>query len=188
MIFAYANLAISAACMILSNHVKDKIRCTTDADCLLPPNTHNFYQCSQFPSREGAYLYFDSNKGCFIWSGKVCHQGFTVQGKEHLEESKKVMYSSHFYYLYPLSCCPRAYKRGTKGTFDTLQQVIAAGWSPRSDPAKMLDRSWNDRGLLIFSEKESKQIRASMGKGMTKMQTFHMCAAYQFEMGYDLAI
>jgi hypothetical protein len=46
MIFAYANLAVSAACMILSNHVKDEIRCTTDADCLLPPNTHNFYQCS----------------------------------------------------------------------------------------------------------------------------------------------
>jgi hypothetical protein len=52
----------------------------------------------------------------------------------------------------------------------------------------MLDRSWNDGGLLIFSEKESKQIRASMGKGMTEMQKFHTCAAYQFEMGYDLAI
>ncbi len=157
MIFAYANLAVSAApCMILSNHVKDKIQCTIDADCLLPPNTHNFYQCSQFPSREGAYLYFNSNKGCFIRSWKVCCRGFTIQGKEHLEESNKVMYNSHFYYLYPSSCCPRAYKRGTKGTFDTLQQIIAAGWSPTSDSAKMLDRSWNDRGLLIFSEKENK--------------------------------
>jgi hypothetical protein len=46
MIFASTNLAISAACMILSNHVKDKIRCITDADCCLQPNTHNFYQCS----------------------------------------------------------------------------------------------------------------------------------------------
>jgi hypothetical protein len=51
-----------------------------------------------------------------------------------------------------------------------------------------LDRSWNDGGLFIFSEKESKQIRSSMGKGMTDMQKFHMFAAYQFEMGYDLAI
>ncbi len=92
------------------------------------------------------------------------------------------MYSSHFYYLYPSSCCLRAYKRGTKGTFDTLQQVIAAGWSPTSDPAKMLDRSWNDGGLLIFSEKESKQIRASMGKGMTEMQKFHTCTAYQLRL------
>jgi hypothetical protein len=57
-----------------------------------------------------------------------------------------------------------------------------------SDPAKLLDRSWNNGGLLIFSEKESKQIRSSMGKGMTDIQKFHTCAAYQFEMGYDLAI
>ncbi len=41
---------------------------------------------------------------------------------------------------------------------------------------------------MIFSEKESKQIRSSMGKGMTDIQNFHTCAAYQFEMGYDLAI
>ncbi len=115
-------------------------------------------------------------------------QGFTIQGKEHFGESKKVMYSLHFYYLYPSSCCPKAFKRGTRGTFDTLQQVVAAGWSPTSDPAKLLDRSWNDGGLLIFSEKESKQIRSSMGKGMTDIQKFHTCAAYQFEMGYDLAI
>jgi hypothetical protein len=57
-----------------------------------------------------------------------------------------------------------------------------------SDPAKLLDRSWNDGGLFIFSEKESKQIRSSMGKGMTDMQKFHTFAAYQFEMGYDFAI
>ncbi len=78
MIFAHTNLAISAACMILNNHFKDEIRCVTDADCLLQPNTHNFYQCLQFPSREGAYLYFDSNKGCFIRSGKVSGRGFTI--------------------------------------------------------------------------------------------------------------
>jgi hypothetical protein len=63
MIFGHTNLVGSAACMILSNHVKDKIRCITDADRLLQPNTHNFYQCLRFPSREGAYLYFDLNKG-----------------------------------------------------------------------------------------------------------------------------
>ncbi len=138
MVFAHTNLAVSAACMILSNHVKDEIRCITDADCLLQSNTHNFYQCLQFPSREGAYLYFDLNKGCFIRSGNVSGRGFNIRGKEHFEESKKVMYSLHFYHLYPSSCCPRAFKKGTKVTFDTLQQVIAAGWSPTLDPAKFV--------------------------------------------------
>ncbi len=80
------------------------------------------------------------------------------------------------------------FKRGTKGTFDTLQQVVAVVWSPTSDPAKLLDRSWNNGGLLIFSEKESKQIISSMRKSMTDMQKIHTFAAYQFEMGYDLAI
>ncbi len=74
-------------------------------------------------------------KGASLGVGRS-GRGFTIRGKEHFEESKKVMYSLHFYNLYPSSCCPRAFKRGTKGTFDTLQQVIAAGWSPTLDPAK----------------------------------------------------
>jgi len=69
--FVYTNLAGSAVCMVLSKHIKDKIRCIRDGDGILAPNTHNFYQCSRFPKREGAYLYFDSNKGCFVRSGKV---------------------------------------------------------------------------------------------------------------------
>ncbi len=81
----------------------------------------------------------------------------------------------------------RAHNRGTKGIFESLQQVVAAGWSPTTDTAKLLDRSWKDGGVLIFNEKDNKQIRASMGKGMT-IQKFHDMCTYQFEMGYDLAI
>ncbi len=58
------------------------------------------------------------------------------------------MYSLHFYYLYPTSCCLRAFKRGNKGTFDTLQQVIAAGWSPTLDPAKF--PSMHQGGCFIW--------------------------------------
>ncbi len=56
----------------------------------------------------------------------------------------------------------------------------------------MLRSCWTKVGnaavFKIFDEKESKQIRASMGKGMTDIQRFHNMCAYQFEMGYDLAI
>jgi hypothetical protein len=92
--FASNNLAVSAACMVLSNHIKNNIKCIQDGDCILAPNTHNFYQCPQFPNREGAYLYFDSNKGCFVRSGKASHQGFSVHGKEHFEGSKKIIAGS----------------------------------------------------------------------------------------------
>ncbi len=116
--------------------------------------------------------------------------GFRVRRKEHFAESKKVKSNTHFYDLYPLSTCPRAHKRVTKGTFKALQQVIVAGWDPTSDVAKKLDGSWMDSGLLIVNEKETKQIKSSMGKALTDMQNFHdMCAyAYQFELGYDLAL
>ena len=51
-----------------------------------------------------------------------------------------------------------------------------------------MDKSWKCGGLLIFDAKESKQIRASMGKGMMDVQRFHNKRAYPFEIGYDLAI
>ncbi len=43
--FAYSNLAMSAACMVLSNHTVDKLRCLQDLDSLLSPTPYNFYQC-----------------------------------------------------------------------------------------------------------------------------------------------
>jgi hypothetical protein len=45
-----------------------------------------------------------------------------------------------------------------------------------------------DGGLLIVNEKETKQIKSSMGKALTNMQKFHDMCAYQFELGYDLAL
>jgi hypothetical protein len=140
--------------MVLSNHVKNEIKFIQDGDCILAPNTHNFYQCTRFPDCEGAYLYFDSNKGCFIRSGKVTRRGFIAQGKEHFEGAKKVTASLHFYDMYPSSTCTRALNWGTKGTFESLQQVIGAGWVPTSDAAKLLDRSWKDGGLMILMRKK----------------------------------
>jgi hypothetical protein len=179
---------VSAACIVLSNHTVDKLCCLQDSDSLLSPTPYNFYQCAWFPKREGAYLYYDGNKGCFVCSGKVTRRGFTVHGKEHFDESKKVKSSTHFYDLYPSSTCPRAHKRVTKGTFEALQQVIRAGWDPTSDVAKILDRSWTNGGLLIVNKKETKQIKSSMGKALTDMQKFCDMCAYQFELGYNLAL
>jgi hypothetical protein len=87
-------------------------------------------------------LLYDGNKGIFVCSGKVTHWGFTVHTKEHFDESKKVKSSTHFYDVYPLSTCPRANKMGTKGNFEILQQIIAAGWDPTSNPARI----WTEVG------------------------------------------
>jgi hypothetical protein len=74
----------------------------------------------------------------------------------------------------------------TKGTFKALQQVIGAGWDPTSDVAKMLYRSWTNGGIV--NKKETKQIISSMGKALNDMHKFHNMCAYQFKLGYDLAL
>ena len=137
--------------------------------------------------RKGAYLYYDRNKGSFIRSGKVTRQGFTVRGKEHFDESKKEKSSTHFYDLYPSTRVQEPTKEAQKVHLKIFR-IVGAGWDPTSNCANMLDKSWENGGLLIFNERENTQIRASMGKGMTGLQKFHDLCAYQFEMGYDLAI
>ena len=122
--------------------------------------------------REGAYLYYDGNKGSFIRSGKVTRQGFTVRGKEHFDESKKEKSSTHFYDLYPSTRVQEPTKEAQKVHLKIFR-IVGAGWDPTSNCANMLDKSWENGGLLIFNERESTQIRASMGKGMTGLQKFH---------------
>jgi hypothetical protein len=62
----YSNLAVSLVCMVLSIHVADELWCLQDSGSLLSPTSYNYYQCAWFPNREGAYLYYDSNKGCLF--------------------------------------------------------------------------------------------------------------------------
>jgi hypothetical protein len=42
-----------------------------------------------FPGWEGAYLYFNFNRGVFIRSGKVARQGFQAQHNKHLAAIKE---------------------------------------------------------------------------------------------------
>jgi hypothetical protein len=95
----HSNLAVSAACMVLSNHAADKLQCLQDSDSLLSPTPYNYYCCGWFPNCKRAYLYYDGNKGIFVCSGKVTRRGFTVRRNEHFDESKKVKSSTHFYDL-----------------------------------------------------------------------------------------
>jgi hypothetical protein len=118
----------------------------------------------------------------------ITNKACTVKNIQHGFIEAGIIASSHFYDMYPSSTCLRVKNRGSKGTFECLQQVVGAGWSPTSDVAKLLDKSWKCGGLLIFDKKESKQIRASMGKGMTDIQRFHNMCAYQFEMGTNFYV
>lgn len=83
---------------------------------------------------------------------------------------------------------PRRTYRSKRGYFEDLSFVIAAAFDPTSDGAKNLDKDWTEGGLLILSDIEKRNIKASMGKYISAMEKFHDIVSYQLELGYDLAI
>ena len=160
MIFARENLAVCAACMVLSNHLKVDLTCIGSIGELLGRNSGRFVRCDDFPDREGAYLYYDMNDECFIRSGKVTRRGFSVRDSEHRKAAAVSSSSkSHFYFLYPSKQSPRSGTTGTRGSFENLVQLIAAGFTRDSAAAGKLDRDWKEGGLLILSDVMKEKIR-----------------------------
>ena len=186
---ASKNMAIVAAVMVLQSHLKDDLSSLDDSDCLLSINAANFIKCSEHPDREGAYLYFDLNRGVFVRSGKVVGRGFVVRDAEHEKEAKAVTASSFFYRMFPSVHSPRGSRKGKRGTFESLSQVIAAGFDPNHEVATYLDKDISEGGLMILSEAEKKYIKSSMNNlKCADITKFHHILAYQLELGYDLAI
>ncbi len=70
---AYKNLPVVAACMSLLQHLAMDIKCLGNLSSLLAPHTNIFIPCADtsLVNRQGAYLYFNSNRGVFVRSGKV---------------------------------------------------------------------------------------------------------------------
>ena len=100
---AFESLSVVAAIMILSNHLKMDIDCLCDTDCLLATHASTFVPCQDVTSvnRQGAYLYFNTNKGFIVRSGKVVRRGFMKRHEEHLTCSKAENPDSNFYLMYP---------------------------------------------------------------------------------------
>ncbi len=117
---AWKNLSVVASAMLLLNHLKTELKCLGEHACLLAVKMNQFIPSGAFPNREGAYLYFDGNRGMFVRSGKVVRQGFKDQGEGHLACAKEEKSSSHFYFLYPSMYEKRRDKRDKLGCFKHL--------------------------------------------------------------------
>mmetsp|Transcript_21923 Transcript_21923/g.46278 ORF Transcript_21923/g.46278 Transcript_21923/m.46278 type:complete len:276 (+) Transcript_21923:393-1220(+) len=132
---AYVNFAVTSAYMVIAKHVKMDIRSLSDNDSLLASIHSNMYlPVASFPSRWGAYLHNDNNREAFVRAGKKTGEGgFAKRGQEHLAEAKKSKAGSDFYFMYPSRGSTRAAKRGTRGLFENLSHVIAAGFDPSAD-------------------------------------------------------
>ena len=160
-----------------------------ETDGLLVTDLSSFVKCEVHPTDEGAYLYFDTNRRVFVRSGKVVGRGFDKRDREHLLASKASTPSSNFYRAYPSKDCSRAKKCGRKGQFESLVQVVAAGFDATSEHVKYIDKDYKDGGVLILSKNEKRNIKAGMKNlNCTDNVKFRHMLAYQMEFGYDLSI
>jgi hypothetical protein len=178
---AWKNSSVIASVMLLSNHLKMELKCLGEHACLLAVNTNQLIPSGAFHNREGAYLYFDGNRGVFVRSGKVVRQGFKEQGKEHLACAKEEKSSSNFYFLYPWMYGKRRdTKRDKLGCFEHLTQVIVAGFDPSSKPAKILDKNHTSGGLLIMNAEDQCCIKSSLKKDLSSIQKHQEIIAYLY--------
>jgi len=90
--------------------------------------------------------------------------------------------------VYPSKESTRSDKRDKLGIFEHLTMLVGAGFNPKSDNAKLVDKDWKEGGLLIMSNDDKKHIKKSMDKDLASIQKFQDIVAYQFEFGYDLAL
>jgi hypothetical protein len=120
--------------------------------------------------REGAYLYFDCNRGVFVRSGKVVRRGFLARHNKHLAESKNNKSSSHFSFIYLSRHRKRNDKRDKLGCVEHLIQVIAAKFDPTSQPAMHVKKDFEEGGLLIMSKDDQRWIASCLKKDLTSVE------------------
>ena len=183
------HLAVVAAYMILAGHTKPRIACIKEGGALLFPDANKFAPCAMQPKHEGCYLFFDNNERVFIRSGKVTGGGVESRLKQHKSGAEAEIASLQFYDQYPSEKPARSEKRDKRGFFEDLLAVFAAGFDPNCDVAKSVGEDVKDGGILFFSEHEKANITICKLDGkMTDIEKFRSILAYQFELGYDLAI
>jgi hypothetical protein len=177
-----------AAAMLLSNHLKMELRCISGNTCLIGCNNNQFIPSLAFPRQEGAYMYYDTNRGIFVRSGKVVRQGFNARHDEHLPVCKEEKASPHFYFMNPLSNGKRKDKRDKIVCFMHLRQVVAARFDPAADPVMHVHKDHKIGRLLILSDDNKHQIKSSLKKNLNIVQNYQEFIAYILEFGYNLAL
>jgi len=141
-----------SAIMVLFGHVKNDITCLDLNACLLAdPSAFKKATTPTGKMMEGCYLYYDTNDGQWIRSGKAVGSNFDKRHKEHSKGSElkdSISQKSKFYSSYPSRSVNLHDNRARKGTFENLQQYIGVGYN------KMLKKNMlkdvKDKGIFIL--------------------------------------
>ena len=175
------NMAQVAGIMTLFNHVKKDLECMQDISSTLLGGKNQFVKVEEKESNlQGAYLYYDTNDGKWIRSGKVTRRSFGVRHAEHVKKSESKRTTSTLYSRYPSK--NNEHRTSRKGFFDNLEQCVAVGFSLNKIIEEAVAKRYDEGGIFDSTWDEEENIKRNQRCNFIDM------IAYQIELGYDLAI
>lgn len=190
--WAFSNLPRVSAAMVMATHTRNNLHSLKiDRNVTLLANpessiTSTFINARTEESKnlEGCYLYYNTEDGKWIRSGKAGGDGngnFGKRDEEHKKSASKPKPSSLFYMSYPhrtsASKCAR-------GTWEDLEQYCALAF--KSDNAGEFTEK--ETGLLEWDRLTTEWMtRTSEGKRSIKSMQL-MMVAYLIELCYELCI
>lgn len=189
--WAECNLPRLSAAMTISTHVRNnlhKISVNRSVTLLANPETSAnaiFYNAreEEYKKLEGCYLYYDTENGTWIRSGKAGGDGKSNFGKrdeEHAKAAKKAT-TSLFYLSYPdestFSTCAR-------GSWQDLAQYCGLAF----DGKEATDIVDVENGLLDWDHVTMEWIERISRDKRSVEHTQLMMVAYLIELVYELSI
>ena len=177
--------------MVLFNHIKPDVSCLDHSQCLLTSNASFLKAISNQEAKlEGCYLYYDSNNGEWIRSGKAVGSNFGLRHGQHKNESRLTTASSQkskFYNSYPSKAVSLPDQSSKKGVFESLQMFVGMGYY-KLVKGKVTD-DFARGGIFHFDSETNTKIADVNFHGSTRLQTkqLHMLG-YLWELAYDLCI
>ena len=190
--WAFSNLPRIAAGMVLATHTRNNLhRLNINRNITLLANPESSVSSIFIDARkeetsklEGCYLYYDTEGGMWIRSGKAggdASSNFGRRDKEHKKAAGKANSTSLFYMSYPdgitTSNCAR-------GTWNDLEQYCALAF--HGDDTEELKKKEN--GLFEWDRLTIEWMtRTSKGKRSVESMQL-MMIAYLIELCYELSI
>ena len=173
--------------------MKHDISCLDESECLLAkPDGNNFLpSANEVASCWGCYLHEDTNKDVWIRSGSTTGEG-GFDGCLHTHEARarsdRNDDDSRFYHEYPSELSARSSNKAKRGLFEYLKPHIAFFFHKDLASTGKFSKDYDDGGLFLYTEDNLDFIRRTSFSGKVGEHKFMQMVAYEFELGYDLAL
>ena len=191
--WAFENVAVFAAYMVLFGQVKKNIACIDELRCILArPDGTNFLMATNIEGKLfGGYLAHDENDEEWIRSGKSTQEGGCAsRWAEHKTKASSPRNDSDclFYDLFPSKQSPRS-DREVQGYFEDLQQYISAGFDGIAvAQSSIFMKEYSAGGIFFYTKQQKQRIERLNFRGRTTVQKYSEMVAYLIEISYGLAL